>query len=151
MKNLNVTSLGFRSLKEISAGRVYISANQQLCYHHSLNWTRLLRGPAEERLDIKYNRPLGECGERKGPQGREDRGPGSERIRKVGVGMRVEAIRKKHSEGFLGTLRAFLIMSVLFQWQRAKCVIHCAPLGDAGAQALVSACLVETTAGKVSV
>ncbi|EDL84834.1 v-erb-b2 erythroblastic leukemia viral oncogene homolog 3 (avian), isoform CRA_a [Rattus norvegicus] len=61
MKNLNVTSLGFRSLKEISAGRVYISANQQLCYHHSLNWTRLLRGPSEERLDIKYNRPLGEC------------------------------------------------------------------------------------------
>lgn len=42
-------------------------------------------------------------------------------------------------------------VSVLFQWQRAKCVIHCVPLGDAGAQALVSACLVETTAGKVSV
>lgn len=80
MKNLNVTSLGFRSLKEISAGRVYISANQQLCYHHSLNWTRLLRGPAEERLDIKYNRPLGECGERKGPQGSEDRVPGGERV-----------------------------------------------------------------------
>lgn len=42
-------------------------------------------------------------------------------------------------------------VSVLFQWQRVKCVIHCAPLGDAGAQVLVSACLVETTAGKVSV
>lgn len=66
MKNLNVTSLGLRSLKEISAGRVYISANQQLCYHHSLNWTRLLRGPSEDRLDIKYNRPPRECGEQKG-------------------------------------------------------------------------------------
>lgn len=62
MKNLNVTSLGFRSLKEISAGRIYISANRQLCYHHSLNWTRLLRGPADERLDIKHNRPRRECG-----------------------------------------------------------------------------------------
>lgn len=66
MKNLNVTSLGLRSLKEISAGRVYISANQQLCYHHSLNWTRLLRGPPEDRLDIKYNRPRRDCGEREG-------------------------------------------------------------------------------------
>ncbi|MEJ1277338.1 erb-b2 receptor tyrosine kinase 2 [Cricetulus griseus] len=69
MKNLNVTSLGLRSLKEISAGRVYISANQQLCYHHSLNWTRLLRGPSDDRLDIKYNRSPRECGERKGLPG----------------------------------------------------------------------------------
>lgn len=61
MKNLNITSLGLRSLKEISAGRVYISANRQLCYHHSLNWTSLLRGPADERLDIKHNRPRREC------------------------------------------------------------------------------------------
>ncbi|XP_059539207.1 receptor tyrosine-protein kinase erbB-3 isoform X3 [Myotis daubentonii] len=61
MKNLNITSLGFRSLKEISAGRIYISANRQLCYHHSLNWTRLLRGPAEERLDIKHNRLRRDC------------------------------------------------------------------------------------------
>nr|KAF6494742.1 hypothetical protein HJG63_004579 [Rousettus aegyptiacus] len=61
MKNLNITSLGLRSLKEISAGRIYISANRQLCYHHSLNWTRLLRGPSEERLDIKHNRPRRDC------------------------------------------------------------------------------------------
>eukprot|EP00069_Balaena_mysticetus_P001862 bmy_03933T0 len=61
LQNLNVTSLGLRSLKEISAGRIYISANRQLCYHHSLNWTRLLRGPSEERLDIKHNRPRRDC------------------------------------------------------------------------------------------
>nr|XP_020845732.1 receptor tyrosine-protein kinase erbB-3-like [Phascolarctos cinereus] len=61
MKNVNVTSLGLRSLKEVSAGRIYISANKQLCYHHSLNWTRLLRGPKEGRLDIKHNRPKKEC------------------------------------------------------------------------------------------
>lgn len=69
MKNLNITSLGLRSLKEISAGRIYISANRQLCYHHSLNWTRLLRGPSEERLDIKHNRPRRDCGEGKCPLG----------------------------------------------------------------------------------
>ena len=38
-----------------------------------------------------------------------------------------------------------------FQWQRAKYVIPCAPLGDAGAQVLVSAYPVETTAEAVSV
>lgn len=38
-----------------------------------------------------------------------------------------------------------------FQWQRARCVTHSAPLGDAGAQALVSAYPVETTAEEVSV
>ncbi|KAM8980771.1 LOW QUALITY PROTEIN: receptor tyrosine-protein kinase erbB-3-like [Sarcophilus harrisii] len=61
MKNLNVTSLGLRSLKEVSAGRIYISANKQLCYYHSLNWTRLLRGPKEGRLDIKHNRLKKDC------------------------------------------------------------------------------------------
>lgn len=68
--------------------------------------------------------------------------------------MRAEATRKS-SEGFLGVLGLFLTKRlfcfVFFQWQRVKCVIHCAPLGDAGAQALVSACLVEITAEKVSV
>lgn len=38
-----------------------------------------------------------------------------------------------------------------FQRQRAKCVTHCAPPGDAGAQGLVSAYPVETTAEEVSV
>ncbi|XP_068935197.1 receptor tyrosine-protein kinase erbB-3 isoform X1 [Petaurus breviceps papuanus] len=61
MKNVNVTSLGLRSLKEVSAGRIYISANRRLCYYHSLNWTRLLRGPKEGRLDIKHNRPKKDC------------------------------------------------------------------------------------------
>lgn len=69
--------------------------------------------------------------------------------------MRVEATRKSSEEGFLGVLGLFLtkclVLFCFFQCQRVKCVIHCAPLGDAGAQALVSACLVEITAEKVSV
>lgn len=81
MKNLNVTSLGFRSLKEISAGRIYISANRQLCYHHSLNWTKVLRGPTEERLDIKHNRPRRDCGEGKGLLGGENRESGRRELK----------------------------------------------------------------------
>ena len=83
MKNLNITSLGLRSLKEISAGRIYISANKQLCYHHSLNWTRLLRGPPEERLDIKHNRPRRDCGEGKGPEGGREKEVREERVQCV--------------------------------------------------------------------
>uniref|UniRef100_A0A6I8P4Y4 Receptor protein-tyrosine kinase n=1 Tax=Ornithorhynchus anatinus TaxID=9258 RepID=A0A6I8P4Y4_ORNAN len=61
MKNANVTSLGLRSLREISAGSVYISSNQRLCYYHSLNWPRLLHGDRTQQLDIKKNRPKKEC------------------------------------------------------------------------------------------
>ncbi|XP_009468836.1 PREDICTED: receptor tyrosine-protein kinase erbB-3 [Nipponia nippon] len=38
MKNENVTSLGLRSLREVSAGRVYITENRQLCYLHTVQW-----------------------------------------------------------------------------------------------------------------
>lgn len=64
--------------------------------------------------------------------------------------MRVEAIRKSIQKASWASSE-FPNVPVLFQWQRAKCVIHCAPLEDAGAQAPVNACLVETTAGKMSV
>ncbi|KAK2102023.1 Receptor tyrosine-protein kinase erbB-3 [Saguinus oedipus] len=168
MKNLNVTSLGFRSLKEISAGRIYISANRQLCYHHSLNWTKLLRGPSEERLDIKHNRPRRECGERKGLLGGENRESGRRGLEglfcpHVGVGLRdgikekvdvrMEAVTRKSNEERAGWESSDFSPNLpfLFQWQRAKCVTHSAPLGDAGARALVSACPVETTAEEVSV
>lgn len=90
MKNLNITSLGLRSLKEISAGRVYISANRQLCYHHSLNWTRLLRGPPEERLDIKHNRPRRDCGEGKGPWG-----GGEKEVREESVSVETSQVWKQ--------------------------------------------------------
>uniref|UniRef100_A0A8D3BMF5 Receptor protein-tyrosine kinase n=1 Tax=Scophthalmus maximus TaxID=52904 RepID=A0A8D3BMF5_SCOMX len=39
-----LTSLGLRSLREISDGSVYISQNLNLCYHHTVNWTQLFRG-----------------------------------------------------------------------------------------------------------
>ncbi|XP_030634040.1 receptor tyrosine-protein kinase erbB-3a [Chanos chanos] len=66
MKIPSLTSLGLRSLKRISDGGIYITGNSRLCYHHTVNWTRLFgSGPRAQRrqkgLDIKDNRPKDEC------------------------------------------------------------------------------------------
>lgn len=61
MKNMNVTSLDFRSLREISAGKVYIAENRQLCYYNTVNWERLSRRRSD--LDIKSNKPARKCSE----------------------------------------------------------------------------------------
>uniref|UniRef100_A0A3Q0S9P4 Receptor protein-tyrosine kinase n=1 Tax=Amphilophus citrinellus TaxID=61819 RepID=A0A3Q0S9P4_AMPCI len=47
-----LTSLGLCSLKEISGGSVYISQNANLCYHHTVNWTRLFRGHKVRLCDV---------------------------------------------------------------------------------------------------
>ncbi|XP_015264180.1 PREDICTED: receptor tyrosine-protein kinase erbB-3 [Gekko japonicus] len=59
MKNMNVTSLGFRSLRQISDGKVYITENQQLCYYHTINWNVLSRRRSD--LDIRLNKPPDKC------------------------------------------------------------------------------------------
>lgn len=59
----SITALGLRSLREISDGNVYLSNNANLCYHHTVNGTRLFTGHATRLNDIKDNRPLRECGE----------------------------------------------------------------------------------------
>ncbi|XP_070596472.1 LOW QUALITY PROTEIN: receptor tyrosine-protein kinase erbB-3 [Erythrolamprus reginae] len=59
MKNMNVTSLDFRSLQEISAGQVYITENRQLCYYHTINWAHLSRRRPD--LNIKNNKPPRKC------------------------------------------------------------------------------------------
>uniref|UniRef100_A0A8C6X1J1 Receptor protein-tyrosine kinase n=1 Tax=Naja naja TaxID=35670 RepID=A0A8C6X1J1_NAJNA len=59
MKNMNVTSLDFRSLQEISAGQVYITENRQLCYYNTINWTRLSRRRSD--LNIRSNKSPRKC------------------------------------------------------------------------------------------
>uniref|UniRef100_A0A674HQB3 Receptor protein-tyrosine kinase n=1 Tax=Taeniopygia guttata TaxID=59729 RepID=A0A674HQB3_TAEGU len=59
MKNENVTSLGLRSLREVSAGRVYITENRRLCFLHTVHWAALRRSRAD--LDIRNNRPRSKC------------------------------------------------------------------------------------------
>uniref|UniRef100_A0A8C7JIS9 Receptor protein-tyrosine kinase n=1 Tax=Oncorhynchus kisutch TaxID=8019 RepID=A0A8C7JIS9_ONCKI len=61
MRVASITSLGLRSLREISDGNVYLSHNAKLCYHHTVNWTRLFTGHSTSLNDIKDNRPLREC------------------------------------------------------------------------------------------
>ncbi|XP_005165758.1 receptor tyrosine-protein kinase erbB-3a isoform X1 [Danio rerio] len=66
MKIPTLKSLGLRSLKRISDGGIYITGNTQLCYHHTVNWTRLFgSGPRalrrQKSLDIKENRPQEQC------------------------------------------------------------------------------------------
>uniref|UniRef100_A0A3Q0SIJ5 receptor protein-tyrosine kinase n=1 Tax=Amphilophus citrinellus TaxID=61819 RepID=A0A3Q0SIJ5_AMPCI len=58
-----LTSLGLCSLKEISGGSVYISQNANLCYHHTVNWTRLFRGhKVRANNNLSNNKLLAECG-----------------------------------------------------------------------------------------
>lgn len=64
----SLTSLGLRSLRKINDGGVYITANKRLCYHDTVNWTRLFSSSSRQQrrhktIDIKDNRPRNECGE----------------------------------------------------------------------------------------
>ncbi|XP_041944084.1 receptor tyrosine-protein kinase erbB-3a isoform X2 [Alosa sapidissima] len=65
MKIPSLTSLGLRSLRQINDGSVYITGNKQLCYYHTINWTRLFSGHRSQRrqknLDIKDNRSNKQC------------------------------------------------------------------------------------------
>ncbi|XP_061841957.2 receptor tyrosine-protein kinase erbB-3b [Nerophis lumbriciformis] len=56
-----LTSLGLRSLQEISDGSVYIGQNAKLCYLHTVNWAKLFRGRRVQVNNINTNRPLVEC------------------------------------------------------------------------------------------
>ncbi|KAK5872340.1 hypothetical protein PBY51_013053 [Eleginops maclovinus] len=62
----SLTSLGLRSLQRINDGGVYITGNKKLCYHDTVNWTRIL--PSSSRplrrlkaIDVKQNRPKNQC------------------------------------------------------------------------------------------
>uniref|UniRef100_A0A673KX52 Receptor protein-tyrosine kinase n=1 Tax=Sinocyclocheilus rhinocerous TaxID=307959 RepID=A0A673KX52_9TELE len=61
MKIPSLTSLGLRSLREISDGSVYITQNKNLCYHHTVNWTQIVTSNCDN--DIKDNKPQIKCEE----------------------------------------------------------------------------------------
>ncbi|XP_034551918.1 receptor tyrosine-protein kinase erbB-3b [Notolabrus celidotus] len=61
MRIPTLTSLGLRSLREISDGSVYISQNANLCYQHTVNWPQLFRGRRVRENNLNNNRPLEEC------------------------------------------------------------------------------------------
>uniref|UniRef100_A0A673ZAQ3 Receptor protein-tyrosine kinase n=1 Tax=Salmo trutta TaxID=8032 RepID=A0A673ZAQ3_SALTR len=52
MRIPSLTSLGLRSLRRINDGGVYITGNRKLCYHHTVNWTRLFSSSSRpQRLE----------------------------------------------------------------------------------------------------
>ncbi|KAM4856602.1 epidermal growth factor receptor isoform 2-T2 [Urocitellus parryii] len=57
---LNITSLGLRSLKEISDGDVIISGNRNLCYANTINWKKLF-GTSGQKTKIINNRDEKDC------------------------------------------------------------------------------------------
>ncbi|XP_039884701.1 receptor tyrosine-protein kinase erbB-3-like isoform X2 [Simochromis diagramma] len=60
----SLTSLGLRSLQNINDGAVYIKGNKNLCYHDTVNWTRLLGSRPQKRsklLVMANNQKKGEC------------------------------------------------------------------------------------------
>uniref|UniRef100_A0A3P9BQH5 Receptor protein-tyrosine kinase n=1 Tax=Maylandia zebra TaxID=106582 RepID=A0A3P9BQH5_9CICH len=64
----SLTSLGLRSLQNINDGAVYIKGNKNLCYHDTVNWTRLLGSRPQKRsklLDVTDNQKKDECGANK--------------------------------------------------------------------------------------
>ncbi|XP_078459838.1 receptor tyrosine-protein kinase erbB-4-like [Lampetra fluviatilis] len=54
----HITSLSFQSLEEISEGGIYIRRNRNLCFHDTVNWTRLLRS---SRPRLLYDPPQDNC------------------------------------------------------------------------------------------
>ncbi|TSL61272.1 Receptor tyrosine-protein kinase erbB-3 [Bagarius yarrelli] len=65
MKVDSLTSLGLRSLREISDGSVYISNNTNLCYQHTVKWQQIFTGSQVKRRrqlnDIKFNKSPSQC------------------------------------------------------------------------------------------
>lgn len=60
LKQQGITSLQFQSLKEISAGNIYITDNSNLCYYHTINWTTLF-STLNQRIVIRDNRKAENC------------------------------------------------------------------------------------------
>ncbi|XP_030634922.1 receptor tyrosine-protein kinase erbB-4-like [Chanos chanos] len=60
LKQRWISSLQFQSLREISAGNVYITNNSQLCFYNTVNWTSLFRTSTQKAL-IRNNRDPKEC------------------------------------------------------------------------------------------
>ncbi|XP_075068624.1 epidermal growth factor receptor isoform X2 [Mixophyes fleayi] len=57
--DLQVTSLGLRSLKEISAGDIVLRGNKNLCYIASINWTDIFKSNQQKK--IENNKSPEEC------------------------------------------------------------------------------------------
>lgn len=60
LKQQGIRSLQFQSLKHISAGNIYITDNSNLCYYHTINWTRLF-STSNQKTIIHRNKKSDNC------------------------------------------------------------------------------------------
>eukprot|EP00062_Callorhinchus_milii_P012589 gi/632959785/ref/XP_007895819.1/ PREDICTED: epidermal growth factor receptor isoform X2 [Callorhinchus milii] len=58
--NLSITSLGLRSLKEISDGQVIIFKNKNLCYVETVNWDNIFKSSRQSKK-VTQNKPQSIC------------------------------------------------------------------------------------------
>uniref|UniRef100_A0A3Q3JZA0 Receptor protein-tyrosine kinase n=1 Tax=Monopterus albus TaxID=43700 RepID=A0A3Q3JZA0_MONAL len=66
VRSPSLTSLGLRSLRKINDGGVYITGNKKLCYHDTVNWSRIMNSSSRSQkrnkhTDIKENRSRNQC------------------------------------------------------------------------------------------
>uniref|UniRef100_A0A3Q3K124 receptor protein-tyrosine kinase n=1 Tax=Monopterus albus TaxID=43700 RepID=A0A3Q3K124_MONAL len=50
VRSPSLTSLGLRSLRKINDGGVYITGNKKLCYHDTVNWSRIMNSIKDGRV-----------------------------------------------------------------------------------------------------
>ncbi|XP_064380782.1 receptor tyrosine-protein kinase erbB-2 [Dromaius novaehollandiae] len=60
LRDLAVTALGLRSLREISSGMVLVHHNPQLCFLQKVPWDSIFRNP-RQRLFQTHNKPPEQC------------------------------------------------------------------------------------------
>lgn len=60
--NLNIASLGLRSLKEISGGDVIIMKNKNLCYTRESHWKKLFMSSSQSVI-VEKNADAATCGQ----------------------------------------------------------------------------------------
>ncbi|XP_066431725.1 receptor tyrosine-protein kinase erbB-4 [Eleutherodactylus coqui] len=60
LKQQSLKGLKLQSLKEISAGNIYITDNHNLCYYNTINWTSLFR-TSSQKSTIRDNRKSENC------------------------------------------------------------------------------------------
>ena len=142
MRIPTLTSLGLRSLREISDGSVYISQNANLCYHHTVNWSQLFRGRRVRVNNLNNNRPLAECGE-------EKTWLSLFRYYTVVRSTNIILLKTANSSVRLKCKDDKCVAPLLrVQLQKATCVTRCAQTQAAGARGPTSVSRVGTTAGR---
>lgn len=157
MRIPTLTSLGLRSLREISDGSVYISQNANLCFHHTVNWTQLFRGRRVRVNNLNNNRPLAECGESK----KNNKKPHLSLISDIlwSEKLTPHNFLLFHSFEWNVNMVTVLLQHLphaclswsCVQLQKAMCVTRCVQTQAAGARGLTSVSPVGTTAAMAPV